>query len=73
MLLVDDLAAGGTKNLRHTPRGLVTLITDELSIEANSVDPEQEQSDLGPHCLPKRFLNISADEKSRRLLLRLEH
>ena len=27
MLLVDDLAAGGTKNLRHTPRGLVTLIS----------------------------------------------
>ena len=27
MLLVDDLAAGGTKNLRHTPRGLVTLTT----------------------------------------------
>ena len=27
MLLVDDLAAGGTKNLRHTPRGLVTLLT----------------------------------------------
>ena len=27
-------------------------ITDELSIEANSVGPEQEQSDLGPHCLP---------------------
>ena len=26
MLLVDDLAAGGTKNLRHTPRGLVTLM-----------------------------------------------
>ena len=25
MLLVDDLDAGGTKNLRHTPRGLVTL------------------------------------------------
>ena len=25
MLLVDDLAAVGTKNLRHTPRGLVTL------------------------------------------------
>ena len=25
MFLVDDLAAGGTKNLRHTPRGLVTL------------------------------------------------
>ena len=28
MLLVDDLAAGGTKNLRHTPRGLVTLFQD---------------------------------------------
>ena len=27
MLLVDDLAAGGTNNLRHTPRGLLTLIT----------------------------------------------
>ena len=27
MLLVDDLAAGGTKNLRHTPRGLVTLLS----------------------------------------------
>ena len=26
MLLVDDLAAGGTKNLRQTPRGLVTLL-----------------------------------------------
>ena len=29
MLLVDDLAddlVGGTKNLRHTPRGLVTLM-----------------------------------------------
>ena len=26
MLVVDDLAAGGTKNLRHTPRGLVTLM-----------------------------------------------
>ena len=30
MLLVDDLAAGGTKNLRHTPRGLVTLYTELL-------------------------------------------
>ena len=28
MLLVDDLAAGGTKNLRHTPRGLVTLLKE---------------------------------------------
>ena len=31
MLLVDDLAAGGTKNLRHTPRGLVTLYTSHLN------------------------------------------
>ena len=31
MLLVDDLAAGGTKNLRHTPRGLVTLSTADKS------------------------------------------
>ena len=41
---------------------LLPNITDELSIEANSVNPEQtapigavtdclEQSDLGPHCL----------------------
>ena len=30
MLLVDDLAAGGTKNLRHTPRGLVTLFLHTL-------------------------------------------
>ena len=33
MLLVDDLAAGGTKNLRHTPRGLVTLLNDLLKLE----------------------------------------
>ena len=31
MLLVDDLAAGGTKNLRHTPRGLVTLLNNDLT------------------------------------------
>ena len=35
---------------------ILPIITDELSIEANSVDPEQtapmEQSDLGSHCLP---------------------
>ena len=47
------------------------VCTDELSMEANSVDPEQ--TDLGPHCLPEGFLNISADKKSRRLLLRLAH
>ena len=27
-------------------------IADEVGIEANSVDPEQTQSDLGQHCLP---------------------
>ena len=31
MLLVDDLAAGGTKNLRHTPRGLVTLSIHDIA------------------------------------------
>ena len=41
-------------------------ITDELSIEANSVDLEQTVCHRG-------FLKISADEKSRRLLLRLAH
>ena len=41
MLLVDDLAAGGTKNLSHTPRGLVTLVMffahDKLSLCALEV------------------------------------
>ena len=41
-------------------------ITDELSIEANSLDPEHTVCHRG-------FLNISADEKSRRLLLQLAH
>ena len=27
-------------------------ITNELSIEANNVDPEQTAPDLGPYCLP---------------------
>ena len=37
-------------------------ITDELSIEANSVD--LEQTVLGPHCLPWRLLkHISRREK----------
>ena len=35
MLLVDDLAAGGTKNLRHTPRGLVTLHQDDTKFYIN--------------------------------------
>ena len=49
MLLVDDLAAGGTKNLRHTPRGLVTLIFGNYYELAccveNSVDPDQLASE----------------------------
>ena len=47
---------------------LLPKVTDELNIEANGVDPEQtapkEQSDLGPHCLPKRlFKHFSRREK----------
>ena len=50
-------------------------ITDELSIEANSVDPDQTAPSLiRVHTVCHRgFLNISADENSRRLLLRLAH
>ena len=52
-------------------------ITDELSMEANSVDPEQtapRSSLIWVHTVIHwGFLNISADEKSRRLLLRLAH
>ena len=52
-------------------------ITDKLSIEANIMDPEQtahRSSLIWVHTVCHRgFLNISADEKSRRLLLRLEH
>ena len=52
--------------------------TDELSIEANSVDPEQTApigavwSGATLFC-HRGFLDISADEESRRLLLRLVH
>ena len=49
-------------------------ITDKLSIEANSLDPEQTAPLICVHTVCHRgFLNISADEKSRRLLLRLAH
>ena len=51
-------------------------IADELGIEANSVDPEHSyrSSLIWVHTVCHRgFLNISADEKSRRLLLRLAH
>ena len=52
---------------------LLTNITDELSIEENSVDPEQS-SLIWVHTICHRgFLNISTDEKSRQLLLQLAH
>ena len=33
-------------------------------IQANSVAPEEEQSDLGSHCLQKWLLKFSADDKA---------
>ena len=51
-------------------------ITDELGIEANSVDPEQIApiSLIWVHTVCNRgYLKISADEKSKQLLLRLAH
>ena len=42
-------------------------ITDELSIEANKVDPEQTAPIGTVWSGSTRFLNISADDKSRRL------
>ena len=49
MLLVDDLAAGGTKNLRHTPRGLVTLL-----IVLNRRTDKQAQSNMPPQLFQSR-------------------
>ena len=43
MLLVDDLAAGGTKNLRHTPRGLVTLL---IQVSEYIIVPTKSDSDV---------------------------
>ena len=52
-------------------------IADELSIQANSVDPEQtapRSSLISFYTVCHRgFLNISAEENSRRILLRLAH
>ena len=45
MLLVDDLAAGGTKNLRHTPRGLVTLDMALHKFKSDVMDPIIKQKD----------------------------
>ena len=33
-------------------------------IEASRVNPEKEQSDLGPHCLQKCLLKSHADDKA---------
>ena len=46
-------------------------ITDELSKEANSMYPEQTAPIGADWSGSTLFLNISADEKNRRLLLRL--
>ena len=49
-------------------------ITDLLDIGGNSVDPDQTAPIIWVHTVCHRgFLNISADEKSRRLLLQLAH
>ena len=66
MLLVDDLAAGGTKNLRHTPRGLVTLSYQNVltSKMENSVDPDQlafqKPADLYLYCFQNKIYLGSA-------------
>ena len=54
---------------------LLPFITDELSKEANSLNPQQTAPSLiWVHTVCHRgFLNISADEKSRQLLLQLAH
>ena len=53
------------------------IITDELRIEANMLDPEQtapRSSLIWVDAVCHRgFLNVSADEKNRRLLLQLAH
>ena len=47
------------------------LLSFNISIEANSVDPDQtalgEQSALDLHCLFQRLHNISIDDKNIRL------
>ena len=43
MLLVDDLAASGTKNLHHTPRGLVTLNIGIINLHVGMMTPMEFQ------------------------------
>ena len=40
------------------------LLKAIFCIPANSVDPDQEQSDLGPHCLQKWLLKSQAEDKA---------
>ena len=60
MLLVDDLAAGGTKNLRHTPRGLVTLslmwsADDNIRVQGQIQNFWKGGSCTDPHFQRKMF------------------
>ena len=41
---------------------LLTLLTNAI-VEADSVDPDQQQYILCIHCLTQRLLTISADDK----------
>ena len=64
MLLVDDLAAGGTKNLRHTPRGLVTLYTDVWGFHIIFFSLQNGQKNRYPSICP-RILLICFNESCR--------
>ena len=55
MLLVDDLAAGGTKNLRHTPRGLVTLNYDEIHLVFYYQKPKRDILNYSPVQINNHF------------------
>ena len=46
---------------------LLTLLTNAI-VEADSVDPDQQQYILCIHCLTQGLLNISADDKMIRAL-----
>ena len=60
--------------MSSAPNNCLALLMNFKSIEANSVDPEQAAPMIWVHTVCHRgFLNISADKKGRRLLLRLAH
>ena len=67
-----DLSPDGNREKYGRP--MKSAITDKFIIEANKVDPEQtaphRSSLILAHTVCHRgFLNISADEKSRRLII----